>query len=191
MGTSGWWREIGWRHAVGVVAVAFAVSPVLSIVSAAFNLLGTVVSTNLVPTSFSLVNFESLFTDPTRPFARWFANTLIVCVAVVGVQILFSALAAYAFSRFRFRGRPSRSASTGSSTPTGPTTSVSSRPAPCSPRSRWCCCSSICSATSSVESLGCGQGLTGRNLLRWHPEKCSVRCLKNATSCPGAASRQT
>jgi len=100
-----WWSEVGWRHAVGAVAVAFAVFPILYIVSAAFNPLGSVVSTGLIPRSFSLVHFQSLLTDPNRPFLRWFSNTLVVSAVVTVGQVFFSALAAYAFSRFRFRGR--------------------------------------------------------------------------------------
>jgi len=100
-----WWTEVGWRHAVGAVAVAFAVFPILYIVSAAFNPLGSVVSTGLIPRSFSLVHFQSLLTDPNRPFLRWFVNTLVVSAVVTVGQVFFSALAAYAFSRFRFRGR--------------------------------------------------------------------------------------
>ena len=100
-----WWREIGWRHVVGVLAVAFAIFPVLYIVSAALNPLGSVVSTSLIPTDVSLTNFRALFNDPSRPFPRWLLNTLIVCTLVTFVQVLFSALAAYAFSRFRFTGR--------------------------------------------------------------------------------------
>lgn len=100
-----WWTEVGWRHVVGVVAVAWALFPVLYIVSAALNPLGTVVSTTLIPRDFSLVHFEALFTRPSVPFARWALNSVIVCVVVTFVQILFSALAAYAFSRFRFKGR--------------------------------------------------------------------------------------
>jgi len=100
-----WWREVGWRHAGGALAIVFAVVPVLYIVSAAVNPLGTVGSTDVVPSEFSLVNFQALFDDPARPFLRWLLNTVVVCVAVTGVQVLCSALAAYAFSRFRFRGR--------------------------------------------------------------------------------------
>ena len=100
-----WWREVGWRHVGGMVAIVFAVVPVLYVVSAAVNPLGTVVSTEVIPTRFSLVHFRSLFEDPSRPFPRWLFNTVVVCVVVTGVQVLCSALAAYAFSRFRFRGR--------------------------------------------------------------------------------------
>ena len=100
-----WWREIGWRHCVGVGAVLFAIVPVAYVVSAAFNPLGTVASTGVIPRHLSLVNFRSLFDDPSRPFARWLVNTLVVCVVVTFAQVFCSALAAYAFSRLRFRGR--------------------------------------------------------------------------------------
>lgn len=105
MPTKRWMSEIGWRHAVGVLAVMWALFPVLYIVSAAFNPLGTVVSTSLVPTTFSAENFSKLLSDPNNPFLRWAMNSIIVSVTVVVVHLLFSALAAYAFSRFRFKGR--------------------------------------------------------------------------------------
>lgn len=100
-----WWSEVGWRHIVGVVAIVYAVIPILYIVSASLNPLGSVASTSIIPSTFSTVNYEALFGDPNRPFARWFLNTLIVAVVVVLGQVFFSALAAYAFSRFRFKGR--------------------------------------------------------------------------------------
>lgn len=100
-----WWREVGWRHVVGLLAIVFAVFPILYIVSAALNPIGSITSTSLFPSQFSLVNFESILTDPNRPFLRWFGNTLILCVIVPTGQVFCSALAAYAFSRFRFTGR--------------------------------------------------------------------------------------
>lgn len=100
-----WWRELGWRHIVGVIAIVYALIPILYIISASFNPLGSVSSTSVIPTTFSTVNYEELFTNPSRPFPRWFANTLLVAVVVVAGQVFCSALAAYAFSRFRFRGR--------------------------------------------------------------------------------------
>ena len=100
-----WWSQVGWRHVVGLLAIAFAVFPVLYIVSAAFNPAGTVVATGIIPSDFSLVHFQSLFNDSSRPFARWFGNTLLICTLVTFGQVFCSALGAYAFSRFRFRGR--------------------------------------------------------------------------------------
>ena len=100
-----WWREVGWRHIGAAVAIAFAIFPILYIVSAAFNPIGSVASTSVIPQRFSLVNFEELFTTPTIPFSRWFLNTLLVCTVVTVAQVFCSAMAAYSFSRFRFRGR--------------------------------------------------------------------------------------
>jgi arabinogalactan oligomer / maltooligosaccharide transport system permease protein len=100
-----WWAEVGWRHVVGIVAVIYALIPVLYVLSASVNPIGSVASTNLIPTDFSLVHYRELFTNPNRPYARWYLNTAIVAAVVVLAQVFFSALAAYAFSRFRFRGR--------------------------------------------------------------------------------------
>lgn len=100
-----WWREVGWRHLVGLAGVAFAGFPVLYIISAAFNPLGSVATTELIPSSFSLVNFETLLSGSKGPFGIWYLNTLVLCTAVSVGQVLLSTLAAYAFSRFRFYGR--------------------------------------------------------------------------------------
>ncbi|GAA4679785.1 sugar ABC transporter permease [Nocardioides nanhaiensis] len=102
---SRWWREVGWRHVVGVLAVVWALVPVLYIVSASLNPSGSVASTTLVPREVSLVNFRELLTSDSIPFGRWALNTVLVCTVVTLAQLLFSALAAYAFSRFRFQGR--------------------------------------------------------------------------------------
>lgn len=103
MSANRWIREIGWRHLVGVVAVIWALFPVSYLVSAALNPLGNVVTSTLIPQTFSLTNFTQLLDE--QPFGTWARNSIIVCVVVVFVQLLFSALAAYAFSRFRFQGR--------------------------------------------------------------------------------------
>ena len=88
-----------------MLAILFAVFPILYLVSAALNPLGSVVTTSLIPTNVSLENFRELFTNPSRPFGRWLLNTFIVCTVVTFVQVFCSALAAYAFSRFRFTTR--------------------------------------------------------------------------------------
>lgn len=103
--TPRWWREVGWRHLVGLAAVAFALFPVLYVISAAINPLGTVASTGLIPDRVSLVNFTELLGGSRGPFARWYLNTVVLCTVVSVAQVFCSALAAYAFSRFRFRGR--------------------------------------------------------------------------------------
>jgi arabinogalactan oligomer / maltooligosaccharide transport system permease protein len=105
LGPARWWREVGWRHGVGLLAIVWAVIPVIYIISAAINPIGSIVTTSLLPSQVSLENFRKILTDPSTPYPRWLFNTLVVCTAVTLLQLLCSALAAYAFSRFRFRGR--------------------------------------------------------------------------------------
>ena len=100
-----WFSQVGWRHVVGVLAVVWALFPVSYIVSASLNPLGNVVSTSMIPNAFSLTNYREMLTNDNTPFLRWAVNSIIVATAVVFVQLLFSALAAFAFSRFRFTGR--------------------------------------------------------------------------------------
>lgn len=99
-----WLRTLGWRHAVAVAATAFALLPIVFIVSTAFDPIGTLSSTTLLPThGLSIDNFTKLFS--TTDFGHWYTNTLVIAVVSASASILLSALAAYAFSRFRFTGR--------------------------------------------------------------------------------------
>ncbi|MEU9824488.1 sugar ABC transporter permease [Micromonospora chersina] len=98
-----WFSQVGWRHLVGVLAVVFSLFPILFVLSAALNPLGTLSSTELVPTGASFENFTNLF-DKTA-FAHWFLNSLLIAGTASFASIFLSALAAYAFSRMRFAGR--------------------------------------------------------------------------------------
>ncbi|MBQ1076286.1 sugar ABC transporter permease [Micromonospora sp. C31] len=98
-----WFAQVGWRHLVGALAVAFSLFPILFVLSAALNPLGTLSSTELVPTGASLENFTNLF--ERTAFGRWFLNSLLLAGVASFASIFLSALAAYAFSRMRFAGR--------------------------------------------------------------------------------------
>ena len=98
-----WWKSVGWRHAVGLLALVFSLGPILFVVSAALNPLGTLSSTQLVPTGASFGNFTRLFADTA--FGTWFVNSIVIAAASSAASVFLSALAAYAFSRRRFRGR--------------------------------------------------------------------------------------
>ncbi|MEE1619183.1 sugar ABC transporter permease [Brachybacterium sp. J153] len=100
-----WMAEVGWRHLVGIAAMAFAAFPILFVISASVNPLGTVSSSGLLPRAFSLVHYQTLISGARGPFLQWYLNTIIVCGIVALVQVFLSTLAAYAFSRFRFSGR--------------------------------------------------------------------------------------
>jgi arabinogalactan oligomer/maltooligosaccharide transport system permease protein len=101
-----WLRTLGWRHAVGGVAVLFALFPAIWVVSASFNPLGTLTSQKLIPDSPTLAHYRNLLTGDI-PYTNWYVNTMLICGGAALLNTFLSALAAYAFSRMRFKGRRS------------------------------------------------------------------------------------
>jgi len=98
-----WFRRVGWRHIVGVIALLFAIFPILFVISAAFNPLGTLSSSSIIPKQAGLDNFTKLFTETS--FWRWFGNSIVIAVISSVLSLFISACAAFAFSRYRFKGR--------------------------------------------------------------------------------------
>ncbi|MFA4840221.1 MAG: sugar ABC transporter permease [Agrococcus sp.] len=100
-----WVRELGWRHLVGIVVGLFAVFPLVYVLSASFNPGGTLTGSNVLFRSFSLDNYVALLNDPARPYAAWYANTMLIGLITAACTVFLGALAAYSFSRMRFTGR--------------------------------------------------------------------------------------
>jgi arabinogalactan oligomer / maltooligosaccharide transport system permease protein len=99
-----WWRTMGWRYVVAVVALVFALFPILWVFSASVNATGTLSGQTLIPARTTWANYTQLF-DGSVPFGRWFANTMIVAGTAAVLTVFLCALGAFAFSRLRFRGR--------------------------------------------------------------------------------------
>lgn len=100
-----WFKDKGWRHVVGIITAIFAVFPLLYVLSAALDSNGTLVGSNGLFARIDFGNFGALFNNPSRPFGRWFVNTLVVGVVTSAATVFLGAMAAYAFSRMRFTGR--------------------------------------------------------------------------------------
>jgi arabinogalactan oligomer / maltooligosaccharide transport system permease protein len=100
-----WTRELGWRHLIGVIFVVYAAFPLVYLVSAALSSGGTLTGSNSLFSDVTGSNFSTLF-DSTK-FWTWLGNSLIISVTSSVGAMLLGAAAAYAFSRFRFRGRRS------------------------------------------------------------------------------------
>lgn len=98
-----WFQAVGWRHIVAIFAIIFALIPILFVASAAFNPLGTLSSTSLIPTNFGFANFTNLFNN--TEFPRWFFNSILISGLSTFFAVSLATFAAYAFSRYRFRGR--------------------------------------------------------------------------------------
>lgn len=105
-----WVKAFGWRHLVAVLAVAWALFPVLWVVSAAFNPRPDLGSQRLIPTNPTVENFTRLLGGEIPGteggmFWRWYANSMLIGVIACLAITFLGALAAYAFSRMRFYGR--------------------------------------------------------------------------------------
>jgi len=100
-------RQIFLRLCVVIPALIFALFPIIWIISAAFNPSSSMASQQLIPTNASTVNFDELLNDPLHPFFLWIWNSVKVAGITTILAVFVTALTAYSFSRFRFRGRRS------------------------------------------------------------------------------------
>ncbi|WP_426501905.1 sugar ABC transporter permease [Dactylosporangium sp. McL0621] len=98
-----WVRRTGWRHAAGLLAVAFSLFPIVFVISAALNPLGSLSSTQLIPQAAGLGNLKDLFSKTAFP--HWYLNSILIAGIAAVAGVFLSVLAAYAFSRMRFKGR--------------------------------------------------------------------------------------
>jgi arabinogalactan oligomer/maltooligosaccharide transport system permease protein len=100
-----WFLRTGWRHLLGLVVCAYAVFPILYILSTSLYPNNDINNTTALFQAFSIQNYLDLFAQTTRPFARWYLNTVYIGLVTAVGSVFLSALAAYAFSRLRFKGR--------------------------------------------------------------------------------------
>ncbi|SDQ92618.1 multiple sugar transport system permease protein [Curtobacterium sp. UNCCL20] len=97
----------GWRRgltiaALVVCAVVF-LYPFAWLVSASFKPRSQVFDNALIPRTFTLDNYVTIW--QSAPMALWIANTLVVTVLATVAVTFTSAMVAWGFAYFRFRGR--------------------------------------------------------------------------------------
>lgn len=100
-----WFRATGWRHIVGLLALAFALFPLIFVVSASLSKVATLTGSNALFSTFTGNSYQALFNDPLHPFGWWWLNSMWIGLVTAVLTVFLGALAAYAFSRFQFRGR--------------------------------------------------------------------------------------
>lgn len=95
-----------------ILAMVFAIFPIIFVSLAAFNPEGTISTLSLPDVdnpSELLSNFDTLLRDEEHlaifPFWNWLFNSFFVASVSTVLVVLVTALSAYSFSRFRFRGR--------------------------------------------------------------------------------------
>lgn len=100
-----WFKATGWRHLVGIVALVVAVFPLIFVVSASLSKVATLTGSNALFSSISLDTYKALFNNPLHPYGWWWLNSMWIGIVTAVLTVFLGALAAYAFSRFQFRGR--------------------------------------------------------------------------------------
>jgi arabinogalactan oligomer/maltooligosaccharide transport system permease protein len=108
-----WFLQMGWRHVVAICACLFALFPIAYVVSAAFNADQSLGGSSLVPRQVTFENFRAIFrtSQPAGSeflpahYLRWFLNSILIAGVTAVATVILASLAAYAFSRFRFKGR--------------------------------------------------------------------------------------
>lgn len=103
---SAWWHRRGRRLASYVVLSLLAltmVAPFMWMVLSSFKPLAEIEQINPIPARWQPHNYLSVFEQ--IPFAKYYFNSIFVSAWVTFLQCLTSAMAAYSFSRLRWRGR--------------------------------------------------------------------------------------
>ena len=100
-----WLRVLAWRHFIALLAIAFALFPLVWMASASFDQLGKINTQSLIPQYRGLDNYRLLWENPDQPYWRWMRNSVFIASVNAVIQLAIGATAAYALSRFRYRGR--------------------------------------------------------------------------------------
>jgi len=58
-----------------------------------------------LPADWTLQSYQTIFSDPRVPLARFYMNSLFVAVSRVGITLFTSSLAGYIFAKYRFWGK--------------------------------------------------------------------------------------
>lgn len=94
-----------WRHIFAWSLIAFSIFPIYVVIQSSFDPTGTLASSSLWPSRFSLTNYEILFNNEAVPYTTWVKNSLVLASANAIISVFIGAASAFAFSRMKFRGR--------------------------------------------------------------------------------------
>lgn len=97
------------RYLIALILILFALFPVVWVISASVNPIDSLGSQTLIPENASLENYEKLLTEnefsDVFPYTQWLLNSLKISTITTLFSVSITTLAAYSFSRFRFRQR--------------------------------------------------------------------------------------
>jgi ABC-type maltose transport system permease subunit len=88
---------------IALILIIFSIFPVLWVISASLNPTGSLATQRLIPENPGLENYQTLMT--AVPYWTWFFNSVKISGITAILSLSITTIAAYAFSRFRFRHR--------------------------------------------------------------------------------------
>jgi len=97
--------SLSFKVLIAVLTAVYALIPVFFVITASLNPLQTISGASLIPTRVTFDHYARLFNSPFHPWPQWILNSVIVSSLTAIIVVALCALAAYSFSRFRFRGR--------------------------------------------------------------------------------------
>ncbi|ROP38381.1 carbohydrate ABC transporter permease [Saccharothrix texasensis] len=95
-------RKARWT-ALNVLVVAYALFPVLWIVSLSFKTKETLGDGNFIPRAWTFDNYKAIFS--TTEFVRALVNSIGIALIATAIAVVFGTMAAYAIARLDFPGK--------------------------------------------------------------------------------------
>lgn len=81
-----WWRQVGWRHIVGVIGIVYAIFPLIYVFSASLKPRTTLTGSNELFSEVKPDNYANLF---DTGFAQWALNSLFISsAAAIGTVLM-------------------------------------------------------------------------------------------------------
>jgi ABC-type maltose transport system permease subunit len=93
------------RWVLAFVLIVFSIFPVIWIVSASLDPVNNLATQKLIPENAGFENFRELIQNPIFPFFTWLWNSIKISLITTVLTLSLTTMAAFAFSRFRFKGR--------------------------------------------------------------------------------------
>lgn len=97
--------SVALRLILAVFLIIFSIFPILWVLSASLNPTGTLATQKLIPDNPGFGNYTELLNSTQFPFWTWFGNSIKIATITAVLSLSITTIAAYAFSRFRFKGR--------------------------------------------------------------------------------------
>lgn len=90
-------------HLTLILLCTISVFPIYWMINSSFKGAGEIFSLSLIPINFTFENYQAAINS--MPLGKMIMNSFIFTIAVVVLQLIFSILFSYAFSRWHFKGQ--------------------------------------------------------------------------------------